>query len=146
MKCAFCDIPEIKAREIAGDELVWAFPTNIPIVSGHTLISPRRCVATYGELTDEERRALEDMRLSVTAALRKAFGAQGFNFAWNDGSSAGQTVPHFHLHVLPRKPGDTGVLKYEPRKFVYRSRERGITPEEELIEVAKMIREGLKSN
>jgi histidine triad (HIT) family protein len=141
--CAFCSLPEIKAREIAGNDLAWAIPTNIPIVVGHVLVLPRRCVAKYEELTREEKEAVEQMRLSITAALARSFGAEGFNFAWNDGKLAGQSVPHFHLHVLPRKTGDQGIYEYEPRKFLYRPGERDASPETELIEVASIIRKNI---
>jgi diadenosine tetraphosphate (Ap4A) HIT family hydrolase len=83
------------------------------------------------------------MRLSITAALARSFGAEGFNFAWNDGKLAGQSVPHFHLHVLPRKTGDQGIYEYEPRKFLYRPGERDASPETELIEVASIIRKNI---
>lgn len=143
MKCVYCELDVIKKREIIGNDLVWAFPTNIPIVPGHTLIAPRRCVALYEDLTSEEKIALEEMRMKIVNALKKQFGAEGFNFAWNDGKNAGQSVPHFHLHVLPRKEGDTGITGYEPRKFLYRPGSREDSREGELQEVAKLIREGL---
>lgn len=141
MKCAFCELPEIKAREIVtGNQYAWAFPTNIPIVEGHVLIAPRRCVARYDDLTAQEKEAIEELRLRLTTALRKLFGAEGFNFAWNDGKNAGQSVPHFHLHVLPRKTGDAGIYEYEPRKFLYQvAQSRPTSPEEELVRVAKVI-------
>lgn len=66
--------------------------------------------------------------------------AEGFNFAWNMGEEAGQSVPHFHLHVVPRKPGDTGILEYEPRKFLYRPGSRAVSPEEELQALARLVR------
>ena len=68
---------------------------------------------------------------------------EGFNFAWNDGPIAGQSVPHFHLHVLPRKQGDTGITEYEPRQFLYRPGSREASPEAELAAIAKMIQEHL---
>jgi diadenosine tetraphosphate (Ap4A) HIT family hydrolase len=53
---------------------------------------------------------------------------------------AGQSVPHFHLHVIQRKTGDTGIYEYEPRKFIYRPGEREISPEEELLAVRDLIK------
>lgn len=141
--CVYCTLPEIKAREIGGNELVWVFPTNIPIVPGHVLITPRRCVARMEDMTDEELKAVLALRVQVIAALRKSFGATGFNFAWNEGKLAGQSVPHFHLHVLPRKEGDTGITQYEPRQFLYRPGERETSPEEELLAVVKLIKQAL---
>ncbi|MBP6858255.1 MAG: HIT family protein [Candidatus Pacebacteria bacterium] len=143
MTCPYCELPEIKAREIIGDKLAWAFPTNIPIVPGHTLIAPRRCVAKYDDLTPYEKESIEVVRVKIVTSLTKVFGAEGFNYAWNEGKLAGQSVPHFHLHVLPRKTGDTGILHYEPRQFLYRPGEREATPEAELLKVAELIRTAL---
>ncbi len=140
MKCAYCEIPAIKERTIIENDLAWAFPTNIPIVVGHTLVAPKRCVAKYEDLTSEEKVAIENIRMKICGALQKGFGAEGFNFAWNDGKDCGQSVPHFHLHILPRKAGDAGIYEYEPRKFLYRPGEREATAEEELKMVAQQIR------
>ena len=141
--CVFCTNPDVKAREISGDDLAWTFPTNIPIVPGHILIAPRRCVARYEDLTAQEKQAIEKIRTAIVSALKKAFSATGFNFAWNDGDDAGQAVPHFHLHVVPRKEGDTGITEYEPRKFLYRPGSRQVTPESELEKVVEIIREAM---
>ena len=141
--CAYCTLPEIQARVLTKNEYAWAFLTNIPIVPGHTLICPVRCVPTLDELTDPELHALFEMREKLKSALAKTFGAEGFNYAWNEGEVAGQNVPHLHLHMLPRKKGDTGITKYEPRKFLYRPGSRQPNPEDELREVAEFIRRAL---
>ena len=141
----FFDInnPEIKNRLIFENELVFAFPSNMPIVPGHTLICPKRIVATIDELTAEELLAIFDLQNKLKQALHKTFNASGFNYAWNEGILAGQTVNHLHLHILPRKEGDAGVTHYEPRKFLYRSGERPISPGQELIEIANLIKTNL---
>ncbi len=139
MHCVFCEKPEIKERAITENEFAFVFPTNIPIVPGHVLISPKRCVADYSELTSEERAAIEDLRQKMHGALTKAFGAQGFNYAWNESKFAGQSVPHFHLHMLPRTEGDTGIYQYEPREFLYRPGSREESPEAELLDVVRLI-------
>ncbi len=138
--CAFCEIPAIKERVIISNELAFAFPTNIPIVPGHVLIVPTRCVATFAELTEAERQAIFNLMGTLKGALTKVFGAEGFNFAWNEGKLAGQSVPHFHLHLLPRKEGDAGIIEYEPRQFLYRPGSREASPEAELKEVAKQLK------
>ena len=143
MKCVYCELPEIKEREIISNDLAWSFPTNIPIVPGHILVVPKRCVACYSDLTKDEKVAIEDLRMRLVAALKKVVGAQGFNFAWNDGEIAGQAVPHFHLHIVPRKEGDTGILEYDPRKFLYRPGSREKTPESELAAIVEIIKRGL---
>jgi diadenosine tetraphosphate (Ap4A) HIT family hydrolase len=95
------------------------------------------------ELTSEELLALQKMVVVVENALKKSFGAQGFNCAWNEGEVAGQNVPHFHLHVLPRTQNDGGVVDYEPRSFLYRPGSREVSPESELQAVAAQIKDCL---
>lgn len=141
--CAYCTIPEIQARKITENKYAWAFPTNIPIVPGHILISPKRCVGKFEDLTKEEIGAIFNLLGKLKIALTKIFGATGFNFAWNEGVLAGQSVPHFHLHVLPRKENDAGITKYDPRKFLYRPGSREKTPEKELLAISKLIKKNL---
>lgn len=143
-ECVYCTLPEILERKIIENDLAWAFPTNIPITPGHTLIIPKRHVAKYEELTHAEKDAIEELRVKIITALGIAFNCYEFNFAWNDGKIAGQSVRHFHLHVIPRKDGDSGILEYEPRKFIYRPGERETSPEAELLIVRDIIRKAIK--
>jgi diadenosine tetraphosphate (Ap4A) HIT family hydrolase len=140
MNCPYCTLPEIQERKITENDLAWAFPTNIPITVGHTLVVPKRHVAKYEDLTKEEKEAIEEIRVKIINSLRKSFGAEGFNYAWNEEKLAGQSVPHFHLHIVPRKEGDEGIYEYEPRKFLYRPGSREATPEAELKAVSDEIR------
>jgi diadenosine tetraphosphate (Ap4A) HIT family hydrolase len=142
--CAFCDDKDVQARCIVRNQLVWAIPTNIPVVPGHALVLPVRHVALFDDLTADEKEAIFEMMGKIKAALRKMFGSEGFNIAWNEGQIAGQSVPHFHIHIVPRKEGDTGITQYEPRKFLYRPGSREASPEEELRAVADTIRIHLK--
>jgi histidine triad (HIT) family protein len=134
---------EIKKRIIVENKHAFAFPTKTPIVPGHTLICPKRNVSKIEDLKEEEIKAIFDLQSKLKKAMIKAFNAEGFNYAWNDGKIAGQSINHFHLHMLPRKKDDTGILEYEPRKFLYRPGERPISPENELIEVAKLIQKNI---
>ncbi|MBS3148726.1 HIT domain-containing protein [Candidatus Woesearchaeota archaeon] len=142
MACVFCD-SDLSNRLIVESESSFAFPTNIPIVPGHVLVCPRRCVATIEGLSSKEVMDLLSLKGSVADALKRSFGATGFNYAWNEGAVAGQSVPHLHLHVVPRKEGDTGVLTYEPRHFLYRPGSREVSPDAELVSVAQVIRSAL---
>ena len=139
--CVYCNLPEIKQRTIVNNGLAWVFPTNIPITPGHVLICPVRHVERFEELTTEEVAAIFDLRIKIIKALRELFGAEGFHYAWNEGKIAGQSVPHFHLHVVPRKADDSGIIDYEPRKFLYRPGSRETTPEGELQNLARQIKE-----
>ena len=102
-------------------------------------MAPIRCVAKFDEMSADEISAIFELRVKILPVLKKLFGAEGFHFAWNEGKVAGQSVPHFHLHIVPRKAGDEGVTEYEPRKFLYRPGNREASPEAELRAVSEMI-------
>ena len=141
MRCVYCELPAIKERTVLKNSSAWAFPTNIPIVPGHLLVCPQRCVPTFEQLTPQEMSDIFDLTKFLQKVLIKTFQAEGFNIAWNEGESARQNVPHWHLHLLPRKKGDTGITQYEPRQFLYRPGSREVTPEEELLKVRDIIKE-----
>ncbi len=143
MTCIYCSDPDIKAREIIGNDLAWAFPTNIPITLGHILIAPRKCAKTLGELTSAERLAILELADKIMATLRKLYGAEGFNCVWNQEKLAGQSIPHFHLHIISRKEGDTGLLGYDPRSMLYRTGDREPMAEIELIKIRDEIKKML---
>ena len=142
-KCVYCTNPEVKARTIIKNELAFAFPTYIPITPGHILICPIRCVSTINELSTDELLAIFDLQKKLNIALIKTFNADGFNYAWNQGEHGGQDVPHFHLHMVPRKEGDTGIYEYDPRKFLYRPGSREKKPEDELKKIVTEIQKYL---
>jgi ATP adenylyltransferase len=84
---------------------------KFPYASGHLMVAPRRHVAEFGELEDEE--ALEVHRLASAGmgALAATYGPQGYNLGWNLGRIAGAgVVDHVHLHVVPRWAGDTNFM------------------------------------
>lgn len=135
--------PEIKERIIGSNQLAFVFLSHMPIVPGHLLVCPIRVVESYEKLTIEEWQAILDLQSQACQALRKTFNAEGFNFAWNMGEKAGQTVPHFHLHVVPRKTGDSGILQYEPRVFLYRPGSRAESPLDELKQTAALIKSNI---
>ena len=140
MQCEFCANHEIEKRIIYRDEYVMAFPTNIPIVPGHVLLCPVRHVSTLEETAPEEREALFRLQSKLKSAMKTAFGAEGFNYAWNEGKAAGQHVSHYHMHMIPRKEGDAGIYQYDPRQFLYRPGSRATSPEDELDAVAQLVR------
>ena len=130
MHCAFCELPQVKERTILESDLAWAFPSYFPIAPAHLLVCPKRCVATYEELTLEEREALFELMTKLKPALRQAYGAECFNYAWNEGRIADQTVPHVHIHFLPRAPGDKEKLGFDPKASFYQNEEGTLTEEQ----------------
>jgi diadenosine tetraphosphate (Ap4A) HIT family hydrolase len=137
--------PDVKARQVAENETAWAFLTNIPITPGHTLVAPKRVVATIDELTQLELLDIFALASQVRQGLKSLYGAEGFNSAWNEGEKYGQSIPHFHLHIVPRTLGDEGITKYEPRTFLYRPGSREATPEAELKVVAHDLSQSINS-
>ncbi len=133
--------PEISNRIIAENEYAFSFLNKMPITPGHTLICPKRHIVYSNELSTEEWRDVFSLKTYVCNILRKELKAEGFNFAWNETLIAGQTIPHFHLHVVPRKDGDCGITEYEPRVFLYRPGSRADSPCAELITFAEKLRE-----
>lgn len=145
MHCAFCEQPEIQERTLIENDLAFAFLTYTPVLPGHTLISPKRHVRTYGELSLEEREAVEELRMRLHRSLTGVYAAEGFNYAWNEGGVAGQEVPHLHLHVVPRKEGD--VRTHDPKECFYEWHpDRPEVPQEELLRLTKNIQSALASN
>jgi histidine triad (HIT) family protein len=141
INCVYCNLPEIRERQILDENnFAWVFPTNIPITRGHTLVAPKRCVSKLEDLTTEERIAIFSLAEKTMKALRLAYGAEGFNLAWNQEKLAGQAVPHFHLHIIPRKDGDTRLLGFDPRSMLYRTGDREPSPESEILKIRDEIK------
>jgi diadenosine tetraphosphate (Ap4A) HIT family hydrolase len=144
MNCPFCEEKEVRHRIIVENNLVFAFPTNTPIVPGHILVCPKRHIQYIEDATSEEQEAIEEIRHKIKIALKSVLQAEGFNYAWNEEKIGGQSVPHFHLHIIPRKDGDAGVYNYEPREFLYRPGPRTVnSPQEEIAEIVNLIKKAL---
>jgi diadenosine tetraphosphate (Ap4A) HIT family hydrolase/5-methylcytosine-specific restriction endonuclease McrA len=92
---------------IAQNELPIALNDAHPVTPLHALIVPRRHAATYFDLYEPERRAinllLDQVRTNVLATDKTI---EGFNIGMNCGTTAGQTIMHCHVHLIPRRPGD----------------------------------------
>lgn len=83
-----------------------AFVNLRPIVPGHVLITPKRIVPLMADLSEDEYLDMWKTVRVVQAALGKHYGTSSYNVAVQDGKSAGQSVPHVHVHILPRSTGD----------------------------------------
>jgi diadenosine tetraphosphate (Ap4A) HIT family hydrolase len=75
-------------------------------VPGHVLVATRIQRKFFADLLPAEVTDVWQLAQRVGSAVSGSFSAKGLQFAVQDGSAAGQTVPHFHIHVLPRRPGD----------------------------------------
>jgi len=103
--CPFCARVEAGDLRIA-NALAAAFADGFPVSPGHTLVIPRRHVASYFELTRDEQTAVWDLVSRVKAALDREHSPAGYNVGANVGAAGGQTVWHAHVHVIPRYAGD----------------------------------------
>ncbi len=102
--CPFCSLPP--ERIVAENEhSIWIYD-GFPVSPGHSLIIPKRHVGSFFEITHEERLAMLDLLDKAKAAVKKERSPDAFNIGINDGAAAGQTVPHLHLHLIPRYNGD----------------------------------------
>ncbi|XP_075515200.1 bifunctional bis(5'-adenosyl)-triphosphatase/adenylylsulfatase FHIT-like [Primulina tabacum] len=87
-------------------QLSYAFVNLRPLVPGHVLVCPRREVKRFLDLSADETSDLWLMAQKVGSQLESYHNASSLTFAIQDGPQAGQTVPHVHIHILPRKNGD----------------------------------------
>lgn len=106
MSCVFCRIVagELTAAEIYRDESVVAFLDTRPVFKGHALVVPAQHVETLPELPASLRDPFLAAGQLVAAAMLTGLGAQGSFVAINN--TVSQSVPHLHLHVVPRTKGD----------------------------------------
>lgn len=91
---------------VASNRLAFAIRDAFPVSPGHTLIVPRRLVATWFDASVDERAAIVELLDVVKQQLDAELHPDGYNVGFNAGEAAGQTVAHLHLHVIPRYRGD----------------------------------------
>jgi len=125
--CPFCEIE--LTRLVASNELAVAIRDRFPVNPGHTLVIPRRHVASWFEATPQEQVAIMALLAEVKAQLDGSTSPpEGYNVGINVGETAGQTVMHLHVHLIPRFEGDVS----DPRGGV-----RSVVPERRSYPFAK---------
>uniref|UniRef100_A0A0C9RQ64 Bis(5'-adenosyl)-triphosphatase n=1 Tax=Wollemia nobilis TaxID=56998 RepID=A0A0C9RQ64_9CONI len=87
-------------------KLSYAVVNLKPVVPGHVLVCPRRMLPRFADLSTEETIDLWLSAQRIGSALQSHFNASSLTFTIQDGPEAGQTVPHVHIHILPRKSDD----------------------------------------
>ena len=121
--CPFCVI-ENSREIIAKSELSLAFYDGFPVSPGHALIIPKRHVSSFFDLSEKERMDMLRLANQVKKILDSKFHPNGYNIGVNVGESAGQSVFHVHMHIIPRYTGDVenpkgGVRGVIPSKQSY---------------------------
>lgn len=129
--CPFCQIsPE---RIFHTGRLVLGAWDVFPVTQGHALLIPRRHVETWADATSQERLELTEAISLAFRTIQADFPADGFNVGINLGEAAGQTVPHLHVHLIPRRKGDVsdprgGIRHVIPAKGFYEGSSGGPPP------------------
>lgn len=113
--CIFCKIAngEIPSATLYEDEDFRVILDLGPASKGHALILPKAHAANIYELPDETAGKAMILAKHMATRLRDGLHCDGFNIVQNNGEIAGQTVFHFHMHLIPRYEGDTVTVKWE---------------------------------
>ncbi|MDZ7663557.1 HIT family protein [Thiohalophilus sp.] len=119
--CLFCTDPRGVSLE---NELAYSARDTYAVSPGHTLVIPRRHVASFFDLTPEEINACMALITEERRLLDEEFNPDGYNIGVNIGPAAGQSIFHVHIHVIPRYTGDVenpqgGVRHVIPKKGHY---------------------------
>ncbi|SCI50179.1 purine nucleoside phosphoramidase [uncultured Roseburia sp.] len=119
--CIFCKLANgsIPTRTIFEDEMFRVILDASPASQGHALILPKEHYANIYEIPEETAAAAMVLAKRLTDKMTKALKCDGFNLVQNNGEAAGQTVFHFHLHLIPRYQGESNgkMLAWEPCSF-----------------------------
>jgi len=134
--CVFCDIVagEVPAHVVFEDEVSLAFLDLRPLFPGHTLLAPKLHVETLAELPDGLLVPYFSAARLLSRAMEEVLDAQGSFVAMNNKVS--QSVPHLHVHVVPRRRKD-GLRGFFWPRSKYAS-------DDEMAEVASGLREGIE--
>lgn len=116
--CIFCNPTNI----IINGEYAYSRWDGFPVSRGHCLIIPKRHVGAIDDLTDAELKDVYTVLHQTKILLIETYTPDGFNIGINEGSAAGQTVPHLHIHLIPRYNGDV----FDPTGGV-----RGVIPDKQ---------------
>lgn len=123
--CIFCKIAngEIPAATLYEDEEFRVILDLGPASKGHALILPKTHAANIYELPDELAGKAMVLAKKMALKLTDALNCDGFNIVQNNGETAGQTVFHFHMHLIPRYKGDHVGITWTPGKLSDEDRE-----------------------
>lgn len=129
--CIFCKIAngEIPSKTLYEDEQFRVILDLGPATKGHALILPKNHFANLYELPDETAGKVMQLAKKMATQMTEKLGCDGFNLVQNNGETAGQTVFHFHLHLIPRYENDGQKIGWTP----------GSPSQEELEEIKNTI-------
>ena len=117
--CIFCKIAngDIPSATVYEDDDFRVILDIAPAAKGHALILPKQHYANIWELGEEESKKVLALAAKVTKAQKAALSCDGINVLQNNGTAAGQTVFHFHMHLIPRNDGDDVVIPWNTLRY-----------------------------
>ncbi len=129
--CIFCKIAngDIPTNALYEDDVVKVIFDLGPASKGHVLILPKNHFDNVYSLDDETAAHIFQVAVRTANAIKSALKPEGINIVQNNGEAAGQTVFHFHMHIIPRYEGDTVNVTWIPGK----------TSDEEIAQVKEAI-------
>lgn len=119
MECIFCKITngEIPSTTLYEDNDFRVILDVNPASKGHTLILPKKHAENLYDLPDETASKALVLAKNMASKIEKALECDGLNLVQNNGETAGQTVFHFHMHIIPRYKNDSVKLGWKPGKL-----------------------------
>ena len=135
--CIFCKIVQghIPAKVIMQNEKALAFLDAFPLAAGHALVVPKVHYAKLQDMGKEDSAAVFALAHEIVQSVESAAGAGASLIGVHNGKEAGQEVPHVHVHIIPRKPGDGAG----PVHSMFRKPKKKMTPEEMDAILSKMV-------
>lgn len=118
MECVFCNIAEKKAEAeiLFEDEHIISFLDIQPVNYGHTLVVTKKHYDNFLTVPQDEMNSVIKAVQFIAGVVKRGMNADGFNIISNNGDSAGQTVYHFHFHIIPRFNSDFNI---KPKVKIY---------------------------
>lgn len=130
--CIFCKLAngEIPTNKIYEDEDFTVILDASPATRGHALILPKEHFANLYEISDETAAKALPLAKKLIKHMKEVLNCDGFNVLQNNGETAGQTVFHFHMHLIPRYAGKEQILNWSHEAFT----------DEEMKEIAESLK------
>lgn len=117
--CIFCKLAnkDIPTNIIYEDDRFTVILDASPATKGHALILPKNHAANIYELPDEDASSVFVLAKKLATKMTKILHCDGFNIVQNNGEVAGQTVFHFHMHLIPRYDGEKTIIDWDHKEF-----------------------------
>lgn len=135
--CRFCDIvkKEENSKIVYEDDRVVAFMPESYASLGHIIVIPKSHYTIFEMMPDDDVAYLFEISNKLSIAVFESLGIQGTNMIMHNGISAGQSIPHVSLHIIPRKEGDGLDFQWQPKQI----------SKEDMADIQSKIQNGIKN-